>query len=200
MSLASSTGAKTGLSVLLVAYLHERGYPLGRAALLAGAVGAVQVAGRLLVTALRGRVAEHRGYAIVFVGQAVGCALPLATTGHGGAATMTVLAFVTLFGLGFGLPELLRGTVVVDYYGVADYPRINGALSVWVVAAGPPGRCSPGPRSPPPGATSRPCSPRPRCAPGAPPRCSPRTARTPPPRERPPGLTSTSVEVLASAP
>jgi MFS family permease len=54
----------------------------------------------------------------------------LCTTGIG-----WLVLFVVLFGLGFGLEALLRGTLVVDYYGVASYPRINGVLGAFVVGA-----------------------------------------------------------------
>jgi len=43
--------------------------------------------------------------------------------------------FVVLFGLGFGLEALVRGTLVADYYGPADYARINGVLGAFVVGA-----------------------------------------------------------------
>jgi MFS family permease len=54
----------------------------------------------------------------------------LSTNGIGG-----VLLFVVLFGLGFGLEALLRGTLVADYYGPALYPNINGVLGTFVVGA-----------------------------------------------------------------
>jgi hypothetical protein len=39
------------------------------------------------------------------------------------------------FGLGYGLPDLLRGTLLVDYYGPRCYPHINGIIAIFVVAA-----------------------------------------------------------------
>lgn len=124
--LCSATAAKTGLVVILVAYLVQRGYPLGQATLTTAAVGVAQVLGRLLATVVR----AHRAHLALFAGQAVACGLLLDT----GSGPVTVLA-VVLFGLGFGLPELLRGTLVVEYCGAQHYPRINGVLSAWVVTA-----------------------------------------------------------------
>lgn len=135
LSLVAATAAKNGLSVVLVAYLVARGYPLPHAAAIAGAVGAAQVGGRLLATTLRARVPEHRTHSTIFFAQGAACLLPLATTGTGPAASATLWIFVVVFGVGFGLPELLRGTLVVDLYGAADYPRVNGVLSTWVVTA-----------------------------------------------------------------
>ena len=67
--------------------------------------------------------------------QALALPTPLLTTGHGPAATATVVTLVVFFGLAYGLPDLLRGTVLVDYYGPRHYPRINGTLAIFVVAA-----------------------------------------------------------------
>jgi hypothetical protein len=46
-----------------------------------------------------------------------------------------VLAFVMIYGLGFGLPELIRGVSVAAYYGTADYASINGVLGFFVTMA-----------------------------------------------------------------
>jgi MFS family permease len=130
LCLVMSTGAKFAVSVVLVAFLTDRGYTLTMAALAAGSVGVFQVGGRLLVTALRGRVPQHRATAVVFCGQAVAMIVLLSTNGIGWLAL-----FVVLFGLGFGLEALLRGTLVADYYGPAIYPNINGVLGAFVVGA-----------------------------------------------------------------
>ena len=50
-------------------------------------------------------------------------------------STGLLMVFVVLFGLGFGLEALLRGTLVPEYYGPANYPRINGVLGAFVVGA-----------------------------------------------------------------
>lgn len=133
--LVLSTTAKVAVTVILVAYLTGRGYPLTTAALASGAVGLFQVAGRLLLTWLSGYLPMHVATAAIFVTQGAAFLLPLLTTGTGAQATVSIWVFVVLFGLGFGLPELLRGTLVADYYGVAHYADINGALATFVIAA-----------------------------------------------------------------
>src|SRR6266545_920027 len=60
---------------------------------------------------------------------------PLLTTGHTPAATVAIITLVVFFGLGYGLPDLLRGTLLVDYYGPHHYPRINGTIAIFVVVA-----------------------------------------------------------------
>lgn len=135
LCLVMSTGAKFAVSVVLVAYLTDQGYSLTVAALAAGSIGVFQVGGRLLVTALRGRLPQHRVTALIFVGQAMAMSLLLFANGTGPVATGFVVVFVVLFGLGFGLEALLRGTLVPEYYGPANYPRINGVLGAFVVGA-----------------------------------------------------------------
>ena len=139
-ALALSTMGRVAVSIHLVAYLVRRGYPLGQATLAAGAIGLLQVAGRAIATALAGRVRDTSVYSAIFLAQGASVVLPLSTTGHGGAATAAVLAFVMIYGLGFGLPELIRGVSVATYYGTADYASINGVLGLFVTmarAAGP---------------------------------------------------------------
>jgi MFS family permease len=134
-SMFAHTSAKLAVTVTLVAYLTGRGYRLAEATLAAGAVGAFQVLGRLLCTALRSWLPEQRTTMLLCTASALALPAPLLTTGAGPAATAAVMALVVCFGLGYGLPELLRGTLVVDYYGSRHYPRINGVLAAVVVAA-----------------------------------------------------------------
>ena len=133
--LVSHTAGKLAVTVILVAYLTDRGYSLPQATVVAGAVGAFQVLGRLACTALRPRLPAQRTAILLFVAQAVALPVPLLTTGHAPAATGTVITLVVFFGLGYGLPDLLRGTLLVDYYGPGHYPRINGTIAIFVVAA-----------------------------------------------------------------
>ena len=140
ISLAVSTAARVAVIIHLVSYLIARGFSLREATLATGGIGVLQVAGRALTTALGVRVNPVHVYSAVFTVQGLSVALLLATTGHGGGATIAVLAFVLLYGLGFGLPELIRGVSVADYYGTSNYASINGVLGFFVTmsrAAGP---------------------------------------------------------------
>jgi MFS family permease len=133
--LVSHTTGKLAVTVILVVYLTERGYPLSRATVTAGAVGAFQVLGRLSCTALRRWFASQRTASLLLVLQTVALPIPLLTVGHGPAATGSVITLVVFFGLGYGLPDLLRGTVLVEYYGPHHYPRVNGIVAIFVVGA-----------------------------------------------------------------
>lgn len=133
--MVSATAAKVAVSVILVAYLTDRGYALGEAALASGAVGLFQVCGRVLVTVLARYVPEYRASALLLAAQGIAFLLPLLTGGHDGMATASIVACVVLFGLGFGLPELLRGTLLAEYYGPENFASINGTLAAFVVGA-----------------------------------------------------------------
>jgi sugar phosphate permease len=129
------TLGRIAVIVHLVAYLTERGYTLTQASLAAGLVGILQVCGRLFVTALRGVLPERVTYTGIFVAQGAAVLLLLLTDGHAAGATAAVITFVVVFGLGFGLPELLRATLVGDFYGTRAYASINGVLGLFVTGA-----------------------------------------------------------------
>lgn len=135
VSMMANTAGKLAVAVTLVAYLAGRGYSLSRATLAAGAVGLLQVAGRLATTWLRGRIPPDRAAIALFTAQGLALPVPLLTSGHGPAATISVAILVVFFGLAYGMPDLLRGTLVADYCGPQHYARINGVLSAFVVAA-----------------------------------------------------------------
>ena len=132
LSLAISTAARVAIAVHVIAYLIARGYSLREATLAGGGIGLFQVAGRATATALATRMHPQLVYSTIFVVQGASLALPLLTSGHGAGATVAIAVFVVLYGLGFGLPELIRGVSVADYYGTASYASINGVLGFFV--------------------------------------------------------------------
>jgi hypothetical protein len=133
--LTLSALAKSAIVIGLATYLVGRGYPLPEAALAAGGIGIAQVAGRLIMVALSRRWAEQHVAATMLTAAALAAGPLLLTAGHGRMATATVIAFVAVFGNGCGLVEVLRGTLLPEFYGVDAYPRVNGLMSVFVVAA-----------------------------------------------------------------
>lgn len=58
--MVANTAGKLAVTVTLVAYLVGRGYSLSHAALAAGAVGLLEVAGRLATTGLRRHIPAHQ--------------------------------------------------------------------------------------------------------------------------------------------
>jgi MFS family permease len=134
-SLFLVNAAKFAVGITLVAYLYSRGYSLALATLASGAIGLLQVFGRLVMMTARGKMSHDRATCMVFTMQGVALFLPLATSGSDGVSTGFIAVFLVLFGVGFGLSELLRGTMVAEYYGAVAYGSVNGVLSVFVVLA-----------------------------------------------------------------
>jgi MFS family permease len=132
VSLTVSTAARVAIAVHVIAYLIGRGYSLRQATLAGGGIGLFQVAGRATATALGSRMHPQHVYSTIFAVQGASLALPLLTSGHGPGATAAIAVFVVLYGLGFGLPELIRGVSVADYYGTTSYASINGVLGFFV--------------------------------------------------------------------
>lgn len=135
LSLVTNEAGKFAVSVTLVVYFVGRGYPLGWATALAGSVGALQVSGRIASVWLRRRIPLHRTATTLFTAQGLALPIPLLTSGHGALATATICVLMLFFGLAFGLGDLMRGTLVADYYGSLAYARINGVLSTVILAA-----------------------------------------------------------------
>lgn len=135
LSLVVHEAGKFAVFVVLVSYLTDRGYSLGTAAILAGSVGALQVLGRIISVWLHPRVPLHRTAIVLFTAQGLALPIPLLTSGTDHLATGTIIVMIILFGVGFGLPDLLRGTAVADYYGAAVFPSINGVMSAFCLTA-----------------------------------------------------------------
>lgn len=135
LSLVSHEAAKFAVFVVLVSYLTERGYMLKTASILAGSIGVFQVLGRIISVWLHPQIPLHRTAIILFTIQGLALMIPLLTRGTGFVATGTVIVMIILFGVGFGLPDLLRGTVIVDYYGATVFPSINGIISAFCLTA-----------------------------------------------------------------
>jgi MFS family permease len=120
----ASSVATSIVTVHLVAYLRGEGYSPGFAATWTGLIGAMSVAGRILVTVLGRRWPLAVATAAVFAIQALAVGVLMLTHGPAG-----VVAFVALFGLGVGLISLARAALVADFFGVAAYASISGLLA-----------------------------------------------------------------------
>jgi MFS family permease len=123
LTLATALGmlANAAVTVHLVAYLLERGAPPGLAAVAAGALGALSVAGRVVLTLLAARVGIGNVTAAMVAGQAVGIAClfllpqPVAT-----------VLFVLLFGAGFGVTHIARPAMLGAYVPSAVFATVSG--------------------------------------------------------------------------
>lgn len=127
---ALGTFAAGAVTVHLVPYLVESGYPASLAATLVGLVGLMALPGRSIFTLLGERVARHRVVALLFALQASALLALLLLPGLAG-----VFCFVVLFGAGFGAITPARAALIADRYGSSYYARISSVLGLFVTGA-----------------------------------------------------------------
>jgi MFS family permease len=113
--------ANAAVAVHLVAYLLERGAPPGLAAVAAGGLGALSVAGRVVLTVLAARVGIGRVTALMVTGQAIGVGLLFLLPQP--AATVM---FVLLFGAGFGVIHIARPAMLGAYVPPSVFATVSG--------------------------------------------------------------------------
>jgi MFS family permease len=126
----AGTLATVAVGVALIPFLVARGDDPAFAAAVTGAIGAAQVAARVVLTAFGGRAPQAVLAAAVFALQSA--ALALLTVGRGAAV---VAAAVLLLGAGRGAVTLLRPAMLAERYGRAHVGAIAGAVAFALVGA-----------------------------------------------------------------
>ncbi len=125
------TAATSAMTVHLVTALVSFGHPAAFAATIAGLLGMLSVAGRLVTTGLHRRFPIATVTAAVFAVQAAAAAaLPLAGRSPAGAA-----GAVVGFGLGFGVATIARPLVLAEHYDVRRFATLAGVLTVPMTVA-----------------------------------------------------------------
>lgn len=118
------------ISVHLVTYLLERGYPAQAAATVAGLLGVFGVAGRVVLTRGARRAGLAPLTAVFMLGQAASLVVLLAVPQLPGLAL-----FVLLCGSAFGVSVVSRAALIAEYVPVETYARCAGVqLTVMTVA------------------------------------------------------------------
>ncbi len=118
------------MTVHLIPFLTERGFGGGFAATAAGGVGLMALPGRLVFTPLGGCVPRRYVTAAIFLLQSLGIAALVMAPTRGG-----VVAFVVLFGAGFGAITPARAALVAELYGRRQYGGVSGVLALFVTVA-----------------------------------------------------------------
>ena len=127
LTLASvlETLSVTVVAVHLVAALRDDGVSAGTAALAAGGLGVLSVAGRVVLTASATRVGLGRMAAAMVAGQAVGVVALLVLPGFVG-----VVLFVLLFGAGFGVMTIARAALLGTYVPSSVFGSVSGGQAL----------------------------------------------------------------------
>lgn len=123
----SATLAAMAITVHLIPYLTSLGYERSFATGAAGAVGLLALPGRLVFTPL-GSVFDRRYVtATIFTLQALSFLVLLLVD-----STIGVIAFVMLFGAGFGAITPARAALVAEAYGPVHYGSINAVIALCI--------------------------------------------------------------------
>lgn len=101
------------------------------AAVASGAIGVMQVVGRMIFAPVERRFSSRAMVIGVFFALAV--SLPILLLGN---APGLIVAFVALFGMAIGTHTLARPLIIADTYGAAYYGRISSTLVIFVTLAG----------------------------------------------------------------
>ncbi|MCY4063620.1 MAG: MFS transporter [Chloroflexi bacterium] len=103
----------------------------GSAALASGAIGVMQVVGRMIFAPVEVRFSSRTMTIGVFVLLSASLAILLV-----GSAPWLIVLFVALFGMAIGTHTLARPLMVADTYGAAYYGRISSFMVIFLTLAG----------------------------------------------------------------
>ncbi len=125
LAFALSTLSLTAVRVHFIPLLISVGIHPTSAAWASGAIGVMQVVGRMIFAPVERRVSSKT----VVIGVLVLSTLSVGTLLLG-SATWTIALFVALFGMAFGTLTLARPLIVADSYGAAYFGRISAAIVI----------------------------------------------------------------------
>jgi MFS family permease len=131
LAFAANTLVVIVVAVHLVPFLTEHGHSTAFAAAATGALGALSVTGRLVVTGATRRWPTAAVTAVAFALQALATLLLLAL----GDTAAGAVGFVLLFGLGFGVATIARPAMLADAYSTRDYATLAALIGVALTAA-----------------------------------------------------------------
>jgi hypothetical protein len=123
--------ALSAMTVHVIGFLVAVGHTATTAATTAGALGALSVTGRLVVTGLTRRLSLTGVVATVFAVQAVAAVtLPWVARPLWGA-----VGGVMGFGIGFGVATIARPALLARYFGTVGYATLSARLAVPITLA-----------------------------------------------------------------
>lgn len=132
LSLSSSLDriAIVGIAAHTVVMLLERGYSPGLVASVAGAIGLMQVGGRLLFSPASNRASLVQLATLTYVIRVAALLVLLLVPGQFGLWT-----FAALFGVANGASTLARAGLIGAVFGAAHYGSISGSMTMVIAVA-----------------------------------------------------------------
>lgn len=131
MAFALSTLCIAAVRVHFVPLLISMDIHPSRAAVASGAIGVMQVVGRVIFAAVEWRFSSKTMAIGVFVLLAVALATLLL-----GSSPLLIVVFIALYGMAVGCNTLIRPLIVADTYGTAFYGRIGSTMVFFLTLAG----------------------------------------------------------------
>jgi MFS family permease len=124
LAFAISSLVSVAATVHLIPYLTGQHYSPVVAGSILGAIGLMQLPGRVAFGAVHQALGWRLSVMAVLLAQAAAITLLTLSPGF-----VSLAAFVCLFGMGNGMTTLLRASTVADLYGRARYGRVNGVMA-----------------------------------------------------------------------
>lgn len=131
MAFFLNTVAQGGVTIHLIPFLSDHGFEESFAASMVGLVGIMALPGRLIFTMLGEKLSRSLLAACLFSLQTLALVVLLLF----GNSTGGVVAFVIIFGIGFGAITPARAALVADFYGRNHYGRINSILALFITVS-----------------------------------------------------------------
>ncbi len=123
--------ASAAIRVHFIPYLIDSGINASTAALASGAIGLMQVVGRVVFAPLDTRFSGRVLVAAVFALQAAAfCILLL------GSSLWAVGVFIVVFGAAYGAQTLARASIIAELFGSSHYGRISSVMAIFLTVAG----------------------------------------------------------------
>lgn len=123
--------AASAIRVHFIPFLIDSGIDASSAAVASGAIGIMQVIGRVFFAPLEARYSARAMVTGVFVMQAASMLILLA-----GPSALIIGAFLIIFGTSFGAKTLARAAVIADLFGASHFGRISSVNSIFLTVAG----------------------------------------------------------------
>jgi len=130
LALLCGRAPMAAIAAHLPALLIDRGEAATLAAVVTGAIGALSVTGRVVITIATRWLSMVRLLGLVYLLQASGLVLMALVPTRTSAIT-----FVVLFGIGFGATTVAKPVMIVDRFGPRWYGAIAGYVAAFVTLA-----------------------------------------------------------------